>query len=381
MAEVEARNILASRPGGARCSPPWCGLFRNYAWRMAAALPYCYPAAHHFVCKSLFLEFVWRTHSVAKILLLPLRLAVGYGLSPRILGYLAMAMLVILRITVGFHFLTEGTEKLREGNWSAKPFFANAKGPFANEFRHMVWDYDGATRLDTHQTMVIWASYRDNIANHFGFDAQQQAAAQDNYITAVEQYEYVIDLDANAIQEYRLGLDRIAKLDADPVRDGVTSLGGQREMVRKELNNLVSATLKQIDMIWENYETAQNNLATDEQLAQHRPYKLVRPRLAMMDTSVIDRMLPYFDVIMGWMLIIGLFTPVAALAVGLFLFSVFLSQYPPTTGPGSSNYQLVESLACFVLAATGAGRFAGLDFFLHLLVRRTYGPDESVRVN
>ncbi|WP_146409131.1 DoxX family protein [Allorhodopirellula heiligendammensis] len=316
---------------------------------------------------------------MAKFLLFPLRLAVGYGLSPRILGYIAIAMLVILRITIGFHFLTEGTEKVRQGNWSAKPFFANAKGPFASEFRQMVWDYDGATRLDPHQTMVIWATYRENIANHFGFDDKQKALAQDNYITAVEQYEYVIELDANAIEEYTLGLDRIAKLDADPVRDGVSSLGGQREMVRKELNSLVSATLQQIDMIWENYETAQNQLATDEQLAQHSPYKLVRPRLAMMDTSVIDRIVPYFDMITGWLLILGLFTPVAALAVGAFLFSVFLSQFPPTTGPGSSNYQLIESLACFLLAATGAGRFAGLDFFLHLIVRKVYGPDEAAR--
>lgn len=316
---------------------------------------------------------------MAKILLFPLRLAVGYGLSPRILGYLAIAMLVVLRITIGFHFLSEGTDKVRDGDWSAKPFFANAKGPFASEFRQMVWDYDGATRLNKEQTQVIWATFRNQVADHYGFDAKQQAAAQDNYIKAVDQYEYVLDLDANAVEQYRLGLNRIAKLDADPVRDGVTSLGGQREMVRKELNDLISTTLQQIDMIWENYETAQNRLATDEQTAQHSPYKLVRPRLAMVDTSVIDRVMPWFDVVLGWLLIVGLFTPVASLAAGVFLFSVFLSQYPPTTGPASSSYQLIEGLACFVLAATGAGRFAGLDFFLHLIVRKVYGADEAAR--
>lgn len=326
-----------------------------------------------------FFAFVRRTHSVAKILLLPLRLAVGYGLSPRVLGYLAIAMLVILRITIGFHFLSEGTEKFRDAKWSAKPFFANAKGPWAGQFRQLVWDYDGATRLDMKQTQIVWATFRNNVANHYGFTKEQQAEAQVNYAKAVDQYEYVMSLDANAIQEYRLGLERIAKLDADPVRDGVTSLGGQREMVRKQANELVSETLKQIDKIWENYETAQNQLATDEQRAQHPPYKLLRPRVAMVDTSVIDRVVPYFDMILGWMLIVGLFTPIAALAVGAFLFSVFLSQYPPTTGPSSSNYQLIESLACFVLAATGAGRFAGLDFFLHLIVRKVYGSDGATR--
>ncbi len=39
--------------------------------------------------------------------------------------------------------------------------------------------------------------------------------------------------------------------------------------------------------------------------------------------------------------------------------------------------QLIEALACFVLAATGAGRFAGLDFFLHLIVRKIAGPREA----
>jgi uncharacterized membrane protein YphA (DoxX/SURF4 family) len=314
---------------------------------------------------------------VAKILLFPLRLAVGYGLSPRILGHIAIVMLVILRITIGYHFLSEGTEKYRAGNWTAKPFFANAKGPLAGKFREMVWDHDGALRLDQKQTQIIWATYRNNIAVHYGFDDKQKAAAQANYAKAVEQYEQIMELDANEIEEFRLGVQRIAKLDSDPVRDGVSSLAGQRETVRSELVKLIAPTLDSIDKLWENYETSQNQLASDEQIAVRPPYKLVRPRLAMMDTSVIDVMLPYFDMAMGWCLILGLFTPVAALAVGVFLFSVFLSQYPPTTGPGSSNYQLIESLACFVLAATGAGRFAGLDFFLHLFVRKTYGPDEA----
>jgi len=96
-----------------------------------------------------------------------------------------------------------------------------------------------------------------------------------------------------------------------------------------------------------------------------------------MDTSVIDSIVPYFDMLVGWCLLLGLFTPVAALAAAGFLGSVFLSQYPPLTGPTSSNYQLIECMACLVLAATGAGRFAGLDFFLHLIIRKFNGDDAA----
>ena len=42
-----------------------------------------------------------------------------------------------------------------------------------------------------------------------------------------------------------------------------------------------------------------------------------------------------------------------------------LSQYPPAGGPGSTYYQLIEAMACLTLAATGAGRFAGLDSLIH----------------
>lgn len=309
---------------------------------------------------------------MAKILLFPLRLAVGYGLSPRLLGQIAIVMLVILRITIGYHFLSEGTDKYRAGNWTATPFFANAKGPLAGQFRQLVWDHDGAVRLDQDQTMIVWATYRDRIIKHYGFDKKQANTAQDQYAKAVEQYQYVVADNANEIEEFQLGLGRIDQLDNDPVRNGVESLAGQRETVRRELSQKIGPALSQIDKIWENYETAQNRIATDEQLQQHAAYELVRPRSVLMDTSVIDKLVPYFDMAVGWMLILGLFTPLAALACAGFLGSVFLSQFPPTTGPGSSNYQLIEGLACLVLAATGAGRFAGLDFFLHLFIRKTH---------
>lgn len=316
---------------------------------------------------------------MAKFLLFPLRLAVGYGLSPRILGQIAIVMLVILRITIGYHFLSEGTEKYRAGDWTAKPFFANAKGPLAGQFRQMVWDYDGKIRLDRDQTMIVWATYRDRIGTHYGFDEKQAFAAKLQYNKAVEQYDYVIADNANEVEEFQLGLGRIDKLDRDPVRNGVDSLAGQRETVRRELIQKITPAFNQIDKIWENYETAQNAIATDEQLQRHLAYELVRPRNAFMDTSIIDTLLPYFDMTIGWLLILGLFTPVAALACAVFLGSVFLSQYPPTTGPGSSNYQLIESIACLVLASTGAGRFAGLDFFLHLFVRKVHSDDNPSR--
>ncbi|QDT04176.1 hypothetical protein K227x_25650 [Rubripirellula lacrimiformis] len=289
-------------------------------------------------------------------------------------------MLVLLRISVGWHFYSEGMDKYAAGNFSAAPFFANAKGPMAGQFRGMVWDADGKLRLNEAANQYYWAVYRDQIIAHYGFDEAQTRRAQINYKDAVEQYQWVIAENSAELEEFELGRDRIALLETDEsertLRDGVASLGGQRDTIRREWLGKAAPALSQIDKIWDNYAAAQNAVATPEQADAHASLKLVKPRTGRIDTSVIDGIIPYFDIAVGLCLLLGFFTPIAGLAAAGFLGSVFLSQYPPTTGPSSSNYQLIECMACLVLASTGAGRFAGLDFFLHLIVRKFWYRDE-----
>jgi uncharacterized membrane protein YphA (DoxX/SURF4 family) len=317
------------------------------------------------------------TYRFVKFLLFPLRLCIGWGLSPRLLGLIGATMLVLLRVSIGWHFYSEGVDKLDAGNWSAAPFFSNAKGPFAEQYRQLVWDSDGRLRLDRDATMMSWAVFREQITEHYGFSEDQKVQAQENYIKAVEQYDWVLSENASNLEEFILGRDRITKLDTDAhekqMRDGVSSLGGQRETIRREWRQKGASALRQIDTIWGSYESAQNAVASEEQAAAERPLRLVPPPTNLIDTSIVDPIVPYFDFAIGLCLLFGLFTPVAALAAAGFLGSVFLSQLPPGTGPGSSNYQLVECMACLVLAGTGAGRFAGLDFFLHLIVRKVWG--------
>ncbi|WP_235033463.1 TQO small subunit DoxD [Rubripirellula obstinata] len=284
-------------------------------------------------------------------------------------------MLVLLRLSIGWHFYTEGLTKHNQGNWTAAPFFANARGPLAEQYRQMVWDYDGRYRLNKSATMQVLAVYREQVATHFDFDKDQKRQAQANYAKAIDQFDWVMDENAADIEEFKLGIDRVKKFDTDAkersLREGVDSLGGQRDTIRREWTGKARPALDQIDKIWDNYAVAQNAIASERQLAAKGKFPLRKPRTNRIDTSIVDGLLPYFDIAVGLCLLLGLFTPVAALAAGVFLFSVFLSQYPPETGTTSSNYQLIESMACFVLASTGAGRFAGLDYFLHLFVRKS----------
>jgi len=318
---------------------------------------------------------------VRKLLLFPLRLCVGWGLSPRLLGLIGATVLVLLRVAVGWHFYSEGMDKRESGNWTAAPFFANAKGPLAEEFRSLVWDADGTYRLNKGAIEYSFAEYREYSKLHFSFDDRQKDAAQDNYSKAIATYDQIIASNATELEEFKLGVDRVKKLSSggtteQKTRDGVSSLGGQRDMIRREWKQKGAATFAQIGSLWKAYEGQQNALATPEQMEAYGYHEFFKPRVhPVIDTSQIDRITPYFDIAIGICLLIGLFTPVAGLAAAGFLFTVVASQFPPGTGPTSSMYQLIEGVACLVLAATGAGRFAGADYFLHLIVRKVWGED------
>ena len=60
-----------------------------------------------------------------------------------------------------------------------------------------------------------------------------------------------------------------------------------------------------------------------------------------------------------------------------FLFSVMLTQWPLAPGAQPIYYQSVEFLALLVLATTGAGKFAGLDFFLSRCCKGSAKTDTS----
>lgn len=288
---------------------------------------------------------------------------------PRLLGVTGVLMLVLLRVTIGWHFLSEGYDKFVQPSWDAKPFFANARGPVAPQFRQMVWDYDGSLRTNVEKTTVHFAIFRDRASKHYGFDEAQKRQAKVNFAKAVKQLEWVLEQNTVSLEEYRLGVDRMKRLESDRNRSEVTSLAGQTEAIRSEWTAKLNPVLAQIDLVWKNYEVAQNALANQEQAGKLPPLRMGVPRNQLIDTSVMNRVVPYFDMTIGICLLIGLFTPVAALAAAGFLGSVFLSQFPPSSGPGSTYYQLIECMACLVIAGTGCGRYAGLDFILHTIVR------------
>lgn len=77
----------------------------------------------------------------------------------------------------------------------------------------------------------------------------------------------------------------------------------------------------------------------------------------------IDSLVTWTVLLSGVGLFLGLFTRVAAIAAAGFLFSVILSQ-PPWVAASDTTYffyQLVEVVSLLIIAAVGAGQWAGLD--------------------
>lgn len=281
-------------------------------------------------------------------------------------GTLAIISLVVLRIGVGWHFFREGADKIESGKFSSVGFLSGAKGPFASTFEGMIWDADGLARLDKEATEDAWKQYRQRIANHYGFNEDQQKEADAVLANHIAQLNWFFDVNGPDIEEYLLGLERRQRNSEDDARMNVASLQAQSEKVESELAKKRGPWLGTIDRMWRSLESEMNALASNQQ-SKRGLFALARPGRRFMDSETINVIIPYFDLIVGICLILGLFTRVASLGGACFLVSVIATQWPGAPGALPVYYQTIELLALLVLAAMGAGRFGGLDFFLGLV--------------
>lgn len=286
-----------------------------------------------------------------------------------------MITLVALRLSIGWHFFKEGTDKIKEPTWTAAHFFTGSKGPLKPLFETMVWDVDGRARLgysvtkggwpkiDVEPTLTMWRQYLDRVVQHYGFAEAQQKQADKVYTLWEEQLRWYMAANEEKILEYFHGLDRRAKNRADNARQSVESLRGQADKVESEISAAAAPWLAQINALWQGYDDALNALATPEQQQSRLTIGKLEP--GFLNTNLIDKVIPWFDALVGALLIVGLCTRLASLAGAGFLFSIVLTQWPGAPGAQPTYYQTIEMLGMLVLAATAAGQFAGLDYVLY----------------
>ena len=297
------------------------------------------------------------------------------------LGFIAIIALVSLRFVIGFHFYMEGSAKVREGGFSSTGFLTSAKGPFAKRFQSMVADFDGSIRLDTgkdkekpetkddYKYGALKQAYDRFAAEAAALYKFTEEQSSDSKKIIEECRKELVETYTNykaEIDEYKNGMPRIASLEKDEMRSNVASMRKQRDEIESKWKSLPKLALNDIDKISNELERRINSLATEQQstVDTKKIYASFRlPSNAPIDVKLIDKYLPIFDMSVGILLMLGLLTPLAGLAAGIFLGSVVLTQFPGSHGSLPTYYPAIEMVACFFLAFSDAGRYAGLDFF------------------
>jgi uncharacterized membrane protein YphA (DoxX/SURF4 family) len=293
------------------------------------------------------------------------------------IGLLAAVAIVALRLGVGLHFFWEGADKLNHPKPFSAGFLGNAKGPLAPVFKTMVWDADGWYRLDTDAMLAHWTSYGDQVVGHYQFDDKQTDAVTKKLKEFEGRYKSFRGSRREEIEEYYAQLERRDANATNPARAQLASLRVHDARIDGERNKLKADIFPEIDRMSKDLENDLNSIATVEQWKRHGrlPIGYVGQRFG--DSVTVDRWIPWFDISVGLLLIVGLFVRPAAILGGLFLLSVCLSQWPGSVGAAPIYPQFIEMLAMFTLAAIGAGRFAGLDFVISGLRRMCCPPKQG----
>lgn len=279
------------------------------------------------------------------------------------LGILLIVTLVALRVAIGMHFFREGINKTRDPKPFSAGFFGIAKGPLDDSYRNLVWDADGFGRLDVDATLKVWDHFRVQVAEHFGFDTNQQKRADAVYKRYVEELREHILANADDIREYRHNIARRDEYRADPAHVDAPSLRVHIDKIESDIRSKRASLLGKIDSLWKGYEHDLNGLCTAEQ-GMRGAIELDKPARRFLDTETIDKVIPWFDMAIGVLLIAGLLTRPAAVIGALFLLSVAASQWPTTPGASATWPQWIEALGLLVVAAAGAGDYAGFDALL-----------------
>lgn len=96
----------------------------------------------------------------------------------RKVSLVAVMLVVLLRIAIGWHLLYEGLWKYDQLDtnrpWSAEGYLRNAQGPFRDYFRGLTGDPDDLNWLDYEWVSQRWDIWRDRFIEYYGLTEEQK---------------------------------------------------------------------------------------------------------------------------------------------------------------------------------------------------------------
>ncbi|MCH7725073.1 MAG: hypothetical protein IH991_01130, partial [Planctomycetes bacterium] len=183
-----------------------------------------------------------------------------------------------------------------------------------------------------------------------------------------------------ALDEYFKARTRFRSYEEDLAQVEWRVVAGRKTQlarIERELRGTRAPLQAQLVAIEKGLVQDLNALAVADQAftetARKDPLPMGRPDLETPALKTINAVLPWFDTIVGALLILGLFTRPAAFAGAAFLFSIMIMSPPWLSTSELTYYQAIELFALLVLIVVGAGRFAGLDLFVRCLAFKCCG--------
>jgi uncharacterized membrane protein YphA (DoxX/SURF4 family) len=326
-------------------------------------------------------------------------------------GFLAAFFIILLRIAIGWHFLYEGTEKYESTRYgkdafSAEIYLRNANGPLATRFRELLPDVDGRETLDLTKLKASWRSDVEWIVGYFGFSEAQRAQASRQLDEAERWADRWFSDPENAEKrkKYFHELDQLEATEQNP-----QSLSFELERAWDARRSLDADRRAQIGPIAERGKALRDavaKFATSEQVQDAKAPLLSRiapkayPATDRDAISIADAARPWTQldwinfattyglIAIGGCLILGFLTPLAALGAAAFLGMIYLSMPPwpglPPNPKTEGHYfivskNLIELIACMVIATTPSGHWIGLDALFFGGRRRQQVPTPTDR--
>jgi uncharacterized membrane protein YphA (DoxX/SURF4 family) len=307
------------------------------------------------------------------------------------IGLATVVMLVVLRLSLGCHFLYEGVWKIaHRKEFTAKPFLADAKGPASPLFYAMLDDIDGRHRLridvdDRGQQVVrgemyraAWKNLQQQMFDRYRLDDDQKAEVEEIAKRHQKALDAYLAQNREAIVAYFTSLK---DLDDDRAKGNHGAPHMQKRLWdrQQDLRKEVDAWLTALDQMGKVYENELMGVLKDDQQARGPILSAWNP-LNWTRLEQINFAVTYSLTAIGLCLMLGFCTRLAALGGGAFMLFVVLTQpswptiyppAPPVVGHALIvNKDFVEMVALFLLATTAAGRWGGLDVFLYHWIGR-----------
>ncbi|HXG09788.1 MAG TPA: hypothetical protein VNK04_08360 [Gemmataceae bacterium] len=339
---------------------------------------------------------------------------------------LTPALLVVLRLAIGWHLLFAGVEKLRKDSWSSEGYLREASGPLAPAFRELAGDplVDQLTLLPipanadlTRESLQQylppalakdWDAYFEQFVQFYHLDDQDRERARAKLEQQKDQtarwllsgtrkvrkispsgsaaeVELTTPQRLKEYQEKVAELRRLEREEIAPVEGTIYQELVQKkaDTVKAEINRMRADLRADLNAQTARMKSALKEVLTAQQLEEYGD--MPEPprsrwlqwrrwtewtRLDWTDALVVVGLLTA-----GVLLLVGLFTRFACL-LGAFLLLLFYLPAMPLPGIPESlrtegypfiNKNIIEMLALLMLATTSSGRWVGLDGLVQFL--------------